>query len=103
MGTSSPREFTIALGVVVTCQHFKPTDQPVTEEEVRMMVEQLLPEEEEVQEVIISKVDQVVRAGLSKDQLKAFIMDIQSMHQEAIEVPILEDLEDLEDPEEEEE
>merc|ERR1719230_1253467 len=80
------REFTIALEVVVTCQHFKPTDQPVTEEEV-----------------ILSKVDQVVRAGLSKDQLKAFIVDIQSMHQEAREVPILEDLEDLEDPEEEEE
>ena len=97
------REFTIALEVVVTCQHFKPTDQPVTEEEVRMMVEELLPEEEEVQEVIISKVDQVVRAGLSKDQLKAFIVDIQSMHQEAREVPILEDLEDLDDPEEEEE
>merc|ERR1711974_544586 len=70
------REFTIALEVVMTCQHFRQSDQPVTEEETRSMVEQMLPEE-------------VERAGLSRDQLRAFIVDIQSMHQEAREVPIL--------------
>merc|ERR1712108_106250 len=93
------REFTIALEVVMTCQHFRQSDQPVTEEETRSMVEQMLPEEEEVREVIISRMEEVQRAGLSRDQLRAFIVDIQSMHQEAREVPILEDLEDLEDPE----
>merc|ERR1712108_130860 len=93
------REFTIALEVVMTCQHFRQSDQPVTEKETRSMVEQMLPEEEEVREVIISRMEEVQRAGLSRDQLRAFIVDIQSMHQEAREVPILEDLEDLEDPE----
>merc|ERR1711974_548320 len=93
------REFTIALEVVMTCQHFRQSDRPVTEEETRSMVEQMLSEEEEVREVIISRMEEVQRAGLSRDQLRAFIVDIQSMHQEAREVPILEDLEDLEDPE----
>ena len=93
------REFTIALEVVMTCQHFKQSDQPVTEEETRSMVEQMLPEEEEVREVIISRMEEVQRAGLSRDQLRAFIVDIQSMHQEAREVPLVEDLEDLDDPE----
>merc|ERR1711974_474036 len=75
------REFTIALEVVMTCQHFRQSDQPVTEEETRSMVEQMLPEEEEVREVIISRMEEVQRAGLSRDQLRAFIVDIQSMHQ----------------------
>ena len=94
------REFTIALEVVVTCQNFRESDQPVTEEETKAMVEQMLPEEEEVREVIFSRMEEVQRAGLSRNQLRAFIVDIQSMHQEARDVPILEDLEELEDPEE---
>merc|ERR1719500_2668463 len=70
----------------MTCQHFRQSDQPVTEEETR--------------EVILSRMEEVQRADLSRDQLRAFIVDIQSMHQEAREVPIqLEDLEELEDPE----
>ena len=94
------REFTIALEVVMTCQHFRQSDQPVTEEETRSMVEQMLPEEEEVREVILSRMEEVQRADLSRNQLRAFIVDIQSMHQEARQMPIqLEDLEDLEDPE----
>merc|ERR1711974_74459 len=70
------REFTIALEVVMTCQHFRQSDQPVTEKETRSMVEQMLPEEEEVREVIISRMEEVQRAGLSRDQLRAFIVDI---------------------------
>lgn len=94
------REFTIALEVVITCQHFRQSDQPVTEEETRSMVEQMLPEEEEVREVILSRMEEVQRADLSREQLRAFIIDIQSMHQETREMPIdLEDLEGLEDPE----
>ena len=95
------REFTIALEVVESCQHFRLARQEIDREGMMAMVEQEL-EEQGVRQVILSRLGQVEEAGLSREQFRAFILDIESMWQEAREELPLE-VEEREDDEEEEE
>ena len=95
------REFTIALEVVESCQHFRLARQEIDREGMMAMVEQEL-EEQGVRQVILSRLGQVEEAGLSREQFRAFILDIESMWQEAREELPLE-VDEREDEEEEEE
>ena len=76
------REFSIALEVVMTCQHFRRPSEVLSPQQMVAMVGDTFPEEEEVRQVILSRMDQVEEAGPTKEQFKAFILDIQSMYQE---------------------
>ena len=81
------REFSIALEVVMTCQHFRRPSELVTVPDMIGMLEEMFPEEEEVREVIISRMEQVEEAAPTREQFKAFVLDIQSMYQEGRMVP----------------
>jgi hypothetical protein len=81
------REFSIALEVVMTCQHFRRPSELVSGADMRLMVEETFPEEAEVREIICSRMEQLEEAGPTREQFKAFILDIQSMYQEGRVVP----------------
>ena len=72
------REFIIALEVVKSCQHFRLARQEISREGMVTMVEQEL-EEQGVRQVILSRLGQVEEAGLSREQLRAFLLDIEGM------------------------
>ena len=77
------REFSIALEVVMSCQHFRRSPETVSMGQKVAMVEEMFPEEEEVREVILSRMEEVEEAGPTREQFRAFILDIQGMYQEA--------------------
>jgi hypothetical protein len=81
------REFSIALEVVMTCQHFRRPSELVSDADMRRMVEETFPSEAEVREIICSRMEQLEEAGPTREQFKAFILDIQSMYQEGRVVP----------------
>jgi len=101
------REFSIALEVVMACQHFKRDLEVITRQEMVQIVETTFPEEEAVQQIILTRLDEVEQAHPNKAQFKAFILDIQSMYEETKEIPTMveendEDIEDMDDLEEDE-
>ena len=81
------REFSIALEVVMTCQHFRRPSELVSVEEMQQMVEEMFPEEEEVRKIISSRLEQVGEVSPTREQFKAFVLDIQSMYQEGRVLP----------------
>ena len=81
------REFSIALEVVMTCQHFRRPSELVSVEEMQQMVEEMFPEEEEVRKIISSRLEQVEEVSPTREQFKAFVLDIQSMYQEGRVLP----------------
>ena len=81
------REFSIALEVVMTCQHFRRPSELVSVEEMQQMVEDMFPDEEEVRRIICSRLEQVEEVNPTKEQFKAFALDIQSMYQEGRVLP----------------
>jgi hypothetical protein len=94
------REFTIALEVVMDCQHFRRAAEPVTRPEMARLVKELLPEEKGPREAILGRLEQVERAAPSREQFRAFVLDIQSMWQE--DRPLASIVEEEEDDDEEE-
>jgi len=103
------REFTIALEVVLTCQHFRRDSELMSREQMERMVDTTFVDDEAVKQIILSRMEEVERSAPSKEQFQAFILDIQSMYEEAREIPEVrenedteEESEDMEDLEEEE-
>ena len=81
------REFSIALEVVMTCQHFRRPSELVSVEDMEQMVQEMFPEEEEVRKIISSRLEQVEEVAPTREQFKAFALDIQSMYQEGRVLP----------------
>merc|ERR1711936_1105068 len=81
------REFSIALEVVMTCQHFRRPSELVSVEDMEKMVQEMFPEEEEVRKIISSRLEQVEEVAPTREQFKAFALDIQSMYQEGRVLP----------------
>merc|ERR1711990_495992 len=81
------REFSIALEVVMTCQHFRRPSELVSVEDMQQMVEEMFPDEEEVRRIISSRLEQVEEVSPTREQFKAFVLDIQSMYQEGRVLP----------------
>jgi len=81
------REFSIALEVVMTCQHFRRPSELVSVEDMQQMVEEMFPDEEEVRRIISSRLEQVDEVSPTREQFKAFVLDIQSMYQEGRVLP----------------
>ena len=96
------REFSIALEWVMSCQYFRRLPETLSMGQKVAMVEEMFPEEEEVREVILGRMEEVEEAGPTREQFRAFILDIQGMYQEAREGLALEGKKEEQDNEEEE-
>jgi len=92
------REFTIALEVVMTCQHFRRDSVLISREEMEHMVNTTFQEDTEtLKQIILSRIEEVERAAPTQEQFQAFILDIESMYQEVREIPEARDVQDVED------
>ena len=78
------REFSIALEVVMTCQHFRRPSELVSVEEMQQMVWQMFPHDEEVRVILFSKLDHFRAEALTREQFKKGLLYFKSrlMHQQ---------------------
>jgi len=81
------KEFTDVIDIIKTCEYLGNSDDPaVTKEEIQTIVIQYCEEEDidslEFENVIITKMEEIVKSKLNVRQIKALLEDVQSIFDE---------------------
>jgi len=81
------KEFTNVIEVIKTCEYLDNSDDPgVTEEEIQTMVTKYCEEEDlnslEFENVILTRIEQIVKSNLNVRQMEALLEDVQSIFDE---------------------
>jgi len=81
-------EFKIALEVVIACSHLNRGDQErLSKSDMEVLLREMVSVDDEVKTLVSSRLHLVHEASLSRQRFDAFVMDIQSIYEEAREVP----------------